>query len=111
MTEKSKCGEISCGDRQTCEGCPAKWTPKNSECEDSKYINCDHYITCADCPISKPGVWPSKKNINIILGISERKKAIAFDSIVKRFIAAKDTTDMEIEIANILSLCIEKEQK
>ena len=82
---KPRCGvDINCGGECNCEDCPAKWIPKNPECESSAYIDCDRYNTCDECPHKGPSTWPRKENLHILLELSTKEKVMAFS---KRYVS------------------------
>jgi len=105
---KQKCDPHKCIGNFECEKCPARWTPKDPDCKDSLMYNCDNYKSCDECYGNKPNTWPRKDNINILLNLSTKEKVMAFDSMVKRYVSAKNHLDMEIWIANVLSFYIKK---
>jgi hypothetical protein len=85
-----------------------------TQCGNQIAFDCDKYENCKECPGEKhkgPTTWPCKENINILLALSNEDKAVAFNKIVKRFVAAKDVRDIEYWIAGILEFYTSREIK
>lgn len=81
------------------------------QCTSQETFDCDKYENCEECPgypYIGPNTWPVKENLQILLALSNRDKIVAFNEIVKRFVAAKDIRDMELWIARVLEFYIKK---